>query len=99
MGRIVLEKTGHKGMYVCGAGDPELRSQQLHAWLEVGGYIVDLTHDQFPGAGLDGWVFEHTRWHAAFKREITQLCIQPSQWGQYPYAAYAAMQSACSFVE
>jgi hypothetical protein len=99
MGRIVLEETGHRGIYVCGAGHPELRAQQSHAWLEVGGYIVDLTHDQFPGTGLDGWVFEHTRWHAAFEREITQLCLQPSQWGQYPYAAYSALHGACSLMK
>lgn len=96
MGRIVLEETGHTGIYVCGSGHPGLRRQPSHAWLEVGGYIVDLTHDQFPGTGLDGWVFEGSLWHAGFEREIRQLCLMPSQWGQYPYAAYAAMRNACS---
>lgn len=99
IGRIVLEATGHTGIYVCGARHPELREQQSHAWLEVSGYIVDLTHDQFPGTGLDGWVFEHSHWHAGFEREINELCLLPSQWFQYPYTAYAAIHSACSFVK
>lgn len=94
-GRLVAEMTGQEGVYVCGSGHPELRPQQSHAWLEVGGFIVDLTYDQFPGTGLEGWVFEKSRWHESFRREIHPLCLLPSQWAQYPYAAYAAMQSSC----
>ena len=98
MGRIVLERTGREGMYICGDGHPELEPQQSHAWLEVEGVIVDLTHDQFEGSGLTGWVHETSPWHAKFDREQNGLCLQPSQWGLYPYAAYVAMKRACDKV-
>jgi len=94
MGRIVLEQTGQTGIYVCGGGHPALGPQQSHAWLEVGGLIVDLTHDQFEHTGLVGWVFETSSWHARFERDINELCLSPAQWGQYPHAAYGAMTGA-----
>lgn len=96
MGRIVLERTGHLGRYVVGDGHPALSSPQSHAWLEVDGLIVDLTHDQFLGTGLSGWVFEASDWHAAFETEVLGLCLKPEQWSEYPYAAYVAMARACS---
>lgn len=80
MDRIVLDETGCKGVYVCGTGHPELCPRQSHAWLEVGGYIVDLTYDQFPGTGLEGWVFEHSHWHAQFEAQSQALCLQPALW-------------------
>jgi len=98
MGRIVLERTGHEGIYVCGDGHPALKPQQSHAWLEVEGFIVDLTHDQFEGTGLSGWVHETSAWHAKFDREPHGLCLKPTQWGMYPNAAYVAMKRACDAV-
>ena len=98
MGRIVLERTGYEGIYVCGDGHPALKPQQSHAWLEVGGVIVDLTHDQFAETGLTGWVHEASAWHAKFDREPHGLCLKPSQWGMYPYAAYVSMKRACDEV-
>ena len=95
MGRIVLERTGLEGIYVCGEAHPHLREQQSHAWLEVGGFIVDLTHDQFVGTGVSGWVLSNSPWHALFQRDENALCLQPSSWMQYPYQAYAAMVAAC----
>lgn len=95
MGRIVLNETGHTGTYVCGTGHPELRPQQSHAWLAVEGYIVDLTYDQFPGTGLEGWVFKHSSWHAQFDLRSQPLCLKPAMWMEYPYAAYAAMRESC----
>jgi hypothetical protein len=95
MGRIVLERTGFEGVYVCGEAHPSLREQQSHAWLEVGGFIVDLTHDQFLDTGLSGWVFDSSPWHALFQRDENRLCLQPSFWMQYPHQAYAAMRGAC----
>lgn len=94
MGRIVLEQTGQTGIYVCDGGHPALGPQQSHAWLEVGGLIVDLTHDQFEHIGLVGWVFKASSWHARFERDINELCLSPARWGQYPYAAYRAMTGA-----
>lgn len=58
MCRIVLEHMGHKGLYVCGDGHPSLKPQHSHAWLKVGGFIVDLTYDQFEETGVTGWVHE-----------------------------------------
>jgi hypothetical protein len=98
MGRIVFERTSREGIYICGDGHPALRPQQSHAWLEVEGVIVDLTHDQFEGTGLAGWVHETSPWHAKFDREPNGLCLKPSQWGMYPYVAYAAMKCACDRV-
>lgn len=98
MGRIVLERTGREGIYVCGHGHPALQPQQSHAWLEVDGLIIDLTYDQFEGTGLTGWVHKTSPWHARFDREQHGLCLQPSLWGMYSYAAYAAMKRACDAV-
>lgn len=94
IGRLVLEQTGHEGTYVCGGGHPDLPPQQSHAWLEVGSFIVDLTHDQFDGTGLRGWVFSNSAWHRGFTREEMRLCLQPSSWMQYPRRTYAAMRQA-----
>ena len=98
MGRIILERTGLEAVYVCGDGHPDLQAQQSHAWIEVGGFIVDLTYDQFGETGCVGWVHEASLWHAKFDRELHSLCLSPSQWGQYPYAAYGAMKRACDTV-
>lgn len=95
MGRIVLERTGKRGAYVCGSGHPAFAANQSHAWLEVEGVIVDLTHDQFAGTDLQGWVFEGSTWHREFSREVLDLCLSPTQWGFYPMAAYVAMAKAC----
>jgi hypothetical protein len=96
MGRLVLERLGVEGTYVCGSGHPLLREHQSHAWLEVGSLLVDLTYDQFADTGLSGWVFEDSLWHSLFQREEHKLCLQPSNWMQYPHQAYAAMQGACA---
>lgn len=95
MGRIVVEQLGITGVYVWGNNHPRLRPEQSHAWVEVNGFIIDLTYDQFPGTGLNGWVFEASPWHAAFSRESQALCLSPKLWGQYPYAAYGAMSRSC----
>jgi hypothetical protein len=99
MGRIVLERTGQQGIYVCGDGHPDLKAQQSHAWLEVEGFIVDLTYDQLEGTGLVGWVHQVSPWYAKFDHEPHGLSLSPGQCGQYPYAAYGAMKRACDAVE
>lgn len=96
MGRLVLERLGVEGTYVCGSGHPLLREQQSHAWLEVGSFLIDLTHDQFADTGLSRWVFEDSLWHSLFQREAYKLCLQPSNWMQYPHQAYAAISAACA---
>lgn len=96
MGRLVLERTGREGIYVCGAGHPCLSRQQTHAWLEVDGFIVDLTHDQFEGTGVNGWVLFDSPWHRQFEREEMPLCLHPANWMQYPRRAYMAMHEALS---
>jgi hypothetical protein len=55
-GRVLFELTGLQSSYVCGHGHPDLAPQQSHAWVDVEGFIVDITHDQFPQTGLNGWV-------------------------------------------
>jgi len=99
MGRIVLERTGRHGTYVCGTAHPTLKPQHSHAWLEVDGFIVDLTHDQFSTTNLVGWVFETSAWHSGFERETQALCLSPVQWAAYPLHAYAAMARACDEVK
>ncbi len=95
MGRIVLELTGSRGVYVCGLSHPCLEANQSHAWLEVEGLIVDLTHDQFPSTGVTGYVLDASAWHSQFECEKQALCLDPSSWGLYPHRAYAAMKAAC----
>lgn len=98
LGRIILERTGFTGTYVCGDGHPALEPQHSHAWVEVEGFIVDITHDQFADTGLDGWVFEESPWHTKFRRERNLLCLNPADWGSYPLAVYSAMRRSCERV-
>jgi hypothetical protein len=94
MGRLVFEATHKSGLYLSGTAHPDLPRQQSHAWLEVDGLLVDLTHDQFTGTGLVGWVFESSPWHALFETEKLPLCLDPRNWLAYPHAAYAVMKQA-----
>jgi hypothetical protein len=49
--------------YVCGHRfDPNLGFSS-HAWLEQGGYIVDITQDQFDGRGEQTFVTVDRSWH------------------------------------
>lgn len=93
-GRIVRETMGRVGVYALGGSHPELPPQQSHAWFELDGLIVDLTHDQFPDTGLQGWVFVRSPWHAKFTVERLSLCLDPTSWMEYPHAAYRAMRDA-----
>lgn len=56
VGRLLQERMGLEGVYVCGVGHPTLVENQSHAWFEACGFIFDLTHDQFPDTGVNGWV-------------------------------------------
>lgn len=96
LGRLLHEELGLTGVYVCGAGHPSLPPNQTHAWVEVGDFLIDITHDQFAGTGLAGWV--HLRknpWHTGFQdfEQQTTFCL-PEHWPMYPHDGYAAMQAA-----
>jgi len=94
-GRLLYEMTGEQGAHVCGTGHPDLGALQSHAWLEVRGYIVDLTHDQFQGTGMTGWVAQASDWHAKFEREVYPFRRSP-RGALYAHEAYVAMKSAAS---
>jgi hypothetical protein len=96
LGRLLMEEFELESVYVCGVGHPQLRPGQSHAWVEVGDYLIDITHDQFPVTGLSGWVHPRaSAWHASF-RELDRregFCM-PEGWPMYPFDGYAAMKRA-----
>jgi len=69
-----------------------LGQEQSHAWFEVGEFLVDITHDQFEGTGLCGWVFERgNEWHTLFnEKDPRQGFRMPSNWPCYPHDGYQA---------
>jgi hypothetical protein len=93
IGRLLEERLGLGGQYVCGSRHREMKAEQTHAWFEAGGYIFDLTHDQPPGSGLQGWVLPlSSSWHGAFRtQDRTEGFCTPGNWPMYPYEGYAAM--------
>lgn len=98
VGRILKEQAGYDGQYVCGKRHWDLKPSQSHAWYEVGDYIVDISHDQFDGTGLSGWVFRRGNgWHAGFadvdRRD--DFCM-PAGWPCYPHDGYQAVLQALS---
>jgi hypothetical protein len=96
VGRLLKERHGLDGVYVCGAGHPTLSANQSHAWFEAGGFIFDLTHDQFAGIGVDEWVLPlDSLWHQAFSDQDRRpgFCL-PAGWPMYPHDGYAAMTAA-----
>ena len=96
VGRLLKEEAGYDGVYVCGSGHARLRPSQTHAWYEIEGYVIDITHDQFDDSGLSGWVFAgRTSWHAEFldMDQRDGFCM-PSGWPCYPYDGYSAIKSA-----
>jgi hypothetical protein len=96
LGRLLEERFGVTGEYVCGVSHPHLPENQSHAWVETGGWIIDVTHDQFPNTDLDGWVFPSASlWHASFDdvERRPGFCM-PAGWPEYPHAEYGAMRAA-----
>lgn len=92
LGRLLQEELGYDGVYVCGEDHPHFGQEQSHAWFEVGEFLVDITHDQFEGSGLCGWVFElGNEWHALFnERDPRPGFCMPSNWPCYPHDGYQA---------
>lgn len=96
VGRLLQERMGLEGVYVCGVGHPTLVENQSHAWFEACGFIFDLTHDQFPDTGVNGWVLPRdSPWHQAFSDQDRRdgFCM-PAGWPMYPHDGYAAMTAA-----
>jgi hypothetical protein len=93
MGRLVFEATNMTGLYLCGIGHPDM-PQQTHGWLELGGLLVDLTHDQFSGTGLVGWVFEASPWHAKFETNKHPVWLDVEQPFDDNRTAYAVIRRA-----
>jgi len=81
------------GRYVCGSDHSDMKPSQSHAWYEVGDYIVDITHDQFEGTGLVGWVFDRDHsWYERFAtRQVHDGFCMPNQWPCYPHDGYRAV--------
>lgn len=93
VGRVMYEVAGYEGLYVCGSGHTKLKPSQTHAWYEIGDYIIDITHDQFPEACLSGWVFNRSfGWHADFVDLDSRsgFCM-PNGWPCYPFDGYQAI--------
>jgi hypothetical protein len=97
LGRLLQERLGLHGAYVCGSDHPGLASAtQSHAWVEVADCIIDITHDQFASTGVEGWVIPVSRvWHGRFRSVDRRkgFCM-PSGWPMYPHDGYAAMTAA-----
>jgi hypothetical protein len=93
--RLMKEELGLDGVYVCGVGHSQLRPNQSHAWVVVGEYIIDITHDQFASTGLAGWVHPRTsHWHAEFSdRDQREGVCMPERWPMYPFDGYAATRA------
>lgn len=92
LGRLLKEELGYDGVYVCGQDHPYLGQEQSHAWFEVGEFLIDITHDQFEGSGLCGWVFERgNEWHTLFNdRDVSSGYCTQSNWSCYPDDGYQA---------
>ncbi|RYE43569.1 MAG: hypothetical protein EOP24_27895 [Hyphomicrobiales bacterium] len=95
VGRLLKERLGLDGFYVCGTAHPGLRDGQSHAWFEVGGNIIDITYDQFPGVNLGSWLLsQDSPWHRSFGNiERRYGFCTPSGWPQYPFDGYRAIQN------
>jgi hypothetical protein len=97
IGRLLQERLGQSGVYVCGSDHFGLASAtQSHAWFEVGDCIIDITHDQFGETGVEGWVVPVTSaWHGRFRSiDRRERFCMPSGWPMYPHEGYGAMARA-----
>lgn len=93
VGRILKEKAGYDGLYVCGSEHSRLKSSQSHAWFEIDNYIIDITYDQFVNTGLTGWVFPRGKgWHAEFADlDPRKGFCMPAGWPSYPFDGYGSV--------
>jgi hypothetical protein len=95
LGRYLMEAGFKDVMYVCG----ERQDKGSHAWLEVGGIVLDITGDQFGQPPVV--VAATSKWHGEWEREEPRppICTQ-RQWPAYPFGAWGAMKAGidASFV-
>ncbi|MEN7527492.1 MULTISPECIES: hypothetical protein [unclassified Cupriavidus] len=96
LGLLIEKYLGHSGTYICGWEHPNLRENQSHAWVLVSGILIDITHDQFPGTAISGWVFSGgTAWHDKFARQEDHGGFSSHlQWPPYLHEAYWAADVA-----
>lgn len=77
--------------YVCGLRFDSNSSCSSHAWLEQGGYIFDITKDQFDKGGDKNFVTADHSWHDSHfpvqKKHETSGVLPPELW-----IAYARVQ-------
>lgn len=91
LGRILKEQFQIEGTYICADSHPQYEWNRSHAWVEVGDFIIDITHEQFEGTGLSGWVFERGMgWHSQFAEivERRNTFCTPDNWKEYPHDGY-----------
>lgn len=84
------EALGCEGVYVCATGHPLLSQNASHAWFEVDGLIVGITHDQFHGIELNGWDFAPEEgWYTLFEEQDRRDGYSPPcEWLIYPSDGY-----------
>jgi len=66
---LIEEELGSSGQYVGGLRAVDRTS---HAWLELDGFIVDVTADQFPDASQPVVVTRDRSWHKQFEENTRQ---------------------------
>lgn len=96
VGRVLNESFSCCANYVCGRTHPSCGEDQSHAWIEVEGFLIDVTHDQFKDTGLSGWVFSGVpAWHRSFQyRDARKGFCMPFGWPCYPFDGYNAARTA-----
>lgn len=88
LGRYLQEKLSVSGNYVCGeVYQPDMRS---HAWVDVGGIIIDITADQFGQPPVI--VTRESAWHLQWNITLSRkgFCM-PDDWPSYPHAEWNAL--------
>jgi hypothetical protein len=88
LGRYLVEAGFEDVMYVCG----KKPSEGSHAWVEVGGIILDITGDQFGRPPIV--VTAASNWHNEWERDDARppICSH-EQWPAYPFGAWGAMKA------
>lgn len=90
LARLLREHVGLDARYVAGEVHPD--SDGSHAWVEVGGVVVDITADQF---GLPAVIVTiESPWHAGWERTCDRPPCLPDGWPMYPFALWETVCQA-----